>query len=400
MKNALKKTLFFLLSINCIASNTNTNSLTHAMTLDADDAGQIQYYNEEDFENSTSFNQFAQDHPEMIQQQSTQNTFITRVPPVKKNVSASKELDILNLAYTEPVQKVYVGSTYAYVLQHRTVNNQEQTVLTRCVLQGSSASRIDEMTLKGFAHDQSLEWFSHNGIPYFWTTCKKTTAISDYQFGIQIARIRYQPGKTINNYTDVVRLSNLDYAANDGKSFGTTKRVEFSLSSNYSNLMIWVQRDSKKTTGNILYAYYDNEKLNNLLDAKENQPAKYLEIYNAKSALIGYQKGLNSSDLPYGRSNQGLEFTDAQSVYIDGGKSGELPQFVKQLKTSGPNASKVVNYTESMRLNITHPNFTGTQEAEGIQLKGNKVFITVSDRSKTRANGRTIVYSIPKSSFD
>ena len=90
MKNALKKTLFFLLSINCIASNTNTNSLTHAMTLDADDAGQIQYYNEEDFENSTSFNQFAQDHPEMIQQQSTQNTFITRVPPVKKNVSASK----------------------------------------------------------------------------------------------------------------------------------------------------------------------------------------------------------------------------------------------------------------------------------------------------------------------
>lgn len=59
MKNALKKTLFFLLSINCIASNTNTNSLTHAMTLDADDAGQIQYYNEEDFENSTSFNQFA-----------------------------------------------------------------------------------------------------------------------------------------------------------------------------------------------------------------------------------------------------------------------------------------------------------------------------------------------------
>lgn len=296
-----------------------------------------------------------------------------------------------------PVQKVYIGSTYAYALQYNYKKGTDDTsYITRCKINGSNATKIDMMTLKHFGHVQSLEWFSHNGKPYFWTTCKATNVASaSYAFGIQVARIQYEKDKVINDYTDVVRLSSVDRATGNGDSFGLTKRVEIALSSNYRDLFLMVEKDAS-TSNRLLYAYYDSEKLNDMLDLKESSSSKYLPINQAVSALKGYDVSKPTSILPMG-SNQGLEFTDAQSIYVIGGSSANPNTgFTKTFKTSGPAANKKVSYGNQMNRYVSK---AIGPEPEGLQLKGDQVYFNIYNKDLSDTNGKNVVYSIPKSSF-
>ncbi|ANZ60739.1 hypothetical protein AYR62_14165 [Secundilactobacillus paracollinoides] len=88
-------------------------------------------------------------------------------------VTATKFVTFSGLRYTNAVQTFYVGTTYIYALQRIDTD----AILTRCDMTGA---RIDDMYLTNFGHSETLQWFSHKGISYFWIGTKgEQTLISE-----------------------------------------------------------------------------------------------------------------------------------------------------------------------------------------------------------------------------
>lgn len=304
----------------------------------------------------------------------------------KPNVHADATLryTINGLKSTAAIQKTYIGSTYVYVIQR----SGDNSYLSRCIINGSKATYKDHMLLKNFGHGQTLEWFEHKNKPFFWVTCKANTAY-DKRWGTQIGRLEYQAGKTVD-YTSITRFSHLSYANKSGKSFGSAKRVDAALSSDKSKILFWV----KDTDNEIQYSYYNTAKLNAALDKKVSATSRYVPCTDnaVKSACYdSFRQSGNNRVLPHG-SCQGLEFSDALSIYIAGGAAGDTPQIAKMTGSGS-------NFKFSYLAEIKHKKFNKTEtEIEGLQLKGDNVYFGISDKSKGNPNPACI-YSIPKSIF-
>ncbi len=136
----------------------------------------------------------------------------------------------------------------------------------------------------------------------------------------------------------------------------------------------------------IQYSFYNTTKLNAVLDKAESQSSKYVPCTSSavKAACSGSLRQSGSNRVFLNNSCQGLEFTDADSIYVIGGAAGDTPKIAKMTGSGS-------NYTT-----VTHSNFGSSAEAEGIQLKGDYVYFGISDKSKS---DRACIYSIPKSVF-
>ena len=239
--------------------------------------------------------------------------------------------------------------------------------------------------MKNFGHGQTLEWFEHNSKPYFWVTCKANESY-DIKWGTQIGRLQYEAGRTID-YTEIPRFSHLSYANKSGTSIGEVKRVDAAMSSNGNKIMFWVMDN----TGEIQYSFYNTTKLNAVLDKAESQSSKYVPCTSSavKAACSGSLRQSGSNRVLPNNSCQGLEFTDADSIYVIGGAAGDTPKIAKMTGSGS-------NYKYACLTTVTHSNFGSSAEAEGIQLKGDYVYFGISDKSKS---DRACIYSIPKSVF-
>ena len=359
-------------SKNTETADTNEDLDTHV------DDGVPGIMEEDDFDTPEEYRKYLEEHPE--QQVETYAAKASANHNVK--ATATLRYKIQNLPSKNAIQKTYIGSTYIYVIQRVGANS----LLSRCTINGNLATRKDYMTLKNFGHGQTLEWFEHKSKPYFWVTCEGNTAYDNY-WGTQIGRLEYKAGQTID-YTSICRFSHLSYANKSGKSFGSVKRVDAALSSDKTKLLFWVQEKSK---GEIQYSYYNTAKLNAALDKKEKEASKYVPCTDAsiKAACYGSFRQTGSNRVLPNGSCQGLEFSDATSIYVIGGNVGETPRIAKM---TGSGA----NYKYSYLATISHGNFGKSTESEGIQLKGNLVYFGICDKSKADP---ACIYSINKSAF-
>lgn len=291
--------------------------------------------------------------------------------------TATKRYTLKGLRYALAIQKAYIGSTYVYVLQR----SGKDMYLSRCTISGSSATYKDEMKLTNFGHSQTLEWFEYGGIPYFWIGCKESDDTTQY-WSTQVGRLEYKAGTTVD-YTAIKRLSSIIKANKDGKANGTIKRSDAALSSDKSILLVW----SRNTENVMQFTFYNAAKINAALSSSSS---KYVSCDSSaiKSACISSFK-MNNTFLPDG-SCQGLEVSDAKSIYMASGANNEK-KWIFKLNSTGSVTGKV--YMKNADL------ASGTNtEIEGLQLSGDNVYFGLCNHNK-KASGEQYIYSVPKSVF-
>ena len=183
-----------VVSVN-VKADTKTTESTVALDTHDDD-GVVGILEQDDFDTLEEYQKYLETHPKVQTRQSRVSA--------NKNVKAAATLryKIKGLTSTAAIQKTYIGSTYIYVLQRKNAD----TILSRCLINGTTATYQDEMVLKNFGHGQTLEWFEHNSKAYFWVTCKANEAY-DFKWGTQIGRIQYKPtDKKGIDYTEILYL--------------------------------------------------------------------------------------------------------------------------------------------------------------------------------------------------
>ena len=98
---------------------------------------------------------------------------------------------------------------------------------------------------------------------------------------------------------------------------------------------------------------------------------------------------MNNTFLPDG-SCQGLEVSDAKSIYMASGANNEK-KWIFKLNSTGSVTGKV--YMKNADL------ASGTNtEIEGLQLSGDNVYFGLCNHNK-KASGEQYIYSVPKSVF-
>ncbi|MCI8957224.1 MAG: hypothetical protein HFG29_09645 [Eubacterium sp.] len=369
-----------IFSVSIYANDNNLNGFGDDLLLEQDD-----------FSSQEEYEDYLDEHPEVEPQQYTEipdsQSMVRATSGSTGTATATLEYTIVGLPSNNAIQKTYITSKYVYVLQ----KVGSDSYLSRCVISGTRANYQDCMVLKRFGHTQTLEMFQNNGKEYFWVGCKANEKYEDYKWATQLARIQYSPRSDID-YTEVYRFSSLSYANGDGISIGTIKRADAALSSNGKKLFLWVQDD----TGEIQYSYYDAGVLNAKLDALEkNGGSKYIAFTNAdiKKACYGsFRQSGSNRVLPNG-SCQGVEFNDADNIFIIGGNQNEAPKIAKLTGSKS-------NYTFSKLVTVTNSNLGvgAYAETEGIQLKGDYIYFGIYYKNKTDP-GRWQIYKILKSAF-
>lgn len=342
------------------------------------------------------------------------------ISPNRENVeTADLEYEIYSLPKTWVIQKSYITSTYVYTVQVNPSNNVDVWI-SRCRITGTTAIYQDHMILQNCGHNQGFELYNYGGNTYFWVLCKPCE-YHKYKTPTQLGRVRYVAGSVISNYTQITRFSNLNCANRTATSFGSVYRVDAALSSDNSKVLLAVRSyefigdlNSTSDVNNIekyrskdlQYSYYDSETLNEALDDIEEDTTtnhvsfkNNITLKNACEFSCVQQRG--NLMLPQG-SCQGVEFTNAQSIYIAGNRSvsgadsgssiGTDPQIAKLTKSNN-------TYIYSSCVDIVGIPFRA--EIEGLQIRNSKLYFIITKYPDLDGDGRPIhsVYSIPKSSF-
>lgn len=397
--------VFFLLcciftneiTIKCQAEDTN-ESCVNRVILDADD-----------FDTLEEYQTYLEQNPWAVSNVISNRTVQQRVK--SSNQIAQHRYALNNLSHTGlPIQKTYIDGNYIYVLRYSRINYPNynyfntNSYMSRYYVDWNTYSAVymDCMVLENFGHGQTLEFFSRNGQTYFWVACKDAFINEDSpRWAIQIGRMKYVPGATIR-YTSIPRLSSIIHANKNGNFplSGTIKRTDTALSPDSKTLFIW----SKSTTNNMQFSFYDAEKLNKLLDAKENQSSKYIACTSEdvkKANLSSFTKAASSNILPYSNidqaSFQGADIDNKKNIYIIGGARGQLP-LIHKVSSEGTVLKAI---TVSGTDNSNSP-FPQNGEPEGIQLLGDSLYFVYYNGSYGVNSSGEIqyIYSIPVFSFN
>lgn len=147
------------------------------------------------------------------------------------------------------------------------------------------------------------------------------------------------------------------------------------------------------SSNEVQFSYYNASEINAILDTKETQTSKYISAGDSSvvSACIdSYNVSSFYSKVKY-ESIQGIEFNDTQHIYISSGSTSDIPVIQKGSWETSDFSDNAVSITGGVMSNPTEYEV----ETEGIQLKGNYVYLNISTH-----NPKTFyVFSVPKSSF-
>lgn len=398
----IKKIALFLLSVTLVIFiSVSSTSFADEIIIDNDDISisnnEIEY-----FADDYSTNERLQPY---LSGFLTSNFEINLAQPNKTiNLRATKAYTVNGLPVEKHIQKSYVGSKYIYVSQ----SDDKITYLSRYTINGATATYKDHMVLNGFGHNQTLEVYNHNGKTYILIGCKANT---DSKWGtsyytMQVGRIQYSPGTTISKYTKIARIVRLDCANTSATPFDTidttskdyieekvnnvVKRMDAALSSDKTKLVLAV----RSIYGKIQYSYYNFNTINNLLDSVDGESVNYISCVNnisIKNACYfscvqtGNQRVLPNS------SCQGIDFTNAYSVYIAGGVGGQQPKIAKMIKNNSG------GYTYSYCINVTNTISGELPEIEGIQNATDYLYFVLCPSKKSTSE---CIYSLDKSVID
>lgn len=291
--------------------------------------------------------------------------------PVKTvNASATLAYNLKGLNHNLAVQKAYIASTYLYVTQ-RTGGT---VYLSRLLMNGTTATYVDEMTITNAGHGQTLDMYTHNGINYFYFSSKADPSTTN-NWSLQVARLQYSAGTTYD-YTDLHRFTYMNYADETGTSLGETYRVDGGGNSDYTIFRV------QTAEGSVTWSIYDTVALNKLLDANEQVRMDSTAAVNANVASIT-QSG--SAIVRPNNSFQGFDMLGSTEIYTSGGAEGETPQIALMSNTG----------TYKTLVKITN---VGTHEIEGVQTKdGNVYFNIVTDTVNKKDTQK--IYFVPDNIF-
>ncbi|RAP78506.1 helveticin J family class III bacteriocin [Paenibacillus montanisoli] len=289
-----------------------------------------------------------------------------------KTVKASATLayNLKGLKHNAAVQKAYIASKYVYITQR----SGGKCYLSRLLMKGYNATYVDEMTITNSGHCQTLDMYTYKGVNYFYFSSKADPSTS-YYWSLQVARLQYSPGKTVN-YTDLHRFTYMNYANKTGTRLGTTYRVDGGGNSIYTVFRV------QTSEGTVTWSIYNTAALNKLLDSKEQVR---LDSKAAKSACVASFKQSGSAIIRPNGSFQGLDMLDKTEIYTTGGAEGQTPQ-IAMLSNTGAYKTLV---------KITN---VGTHEIEGVQTKNSKVYFTVVTDPVNKQNTQKIYY-VPDTIF-
>ncbi|MGN0467449.1 MAG: hypothetical protein ACI4GY_01835 [Acutalibacteraceae bacterium] len=341
-------------------------------------------------------------------------------PQVKKEIRATKAYTVTGLPLKNNMQKCYVATTYIYVCQVTGTN----VYLSRCRINGNTATYQDKMILRNFGHNQTLELYEHNGKVYMWVGCRPNkfnykNGTEPCNFTTALGRIEYKANETISDYSDICRFVSPHFANTTGESFdhrtsdeGTkieiTQRIDAALSSDKQTVVLATRSLHNK----IQYSEYDNETLNNILDEKENDTKKHVSFYQNEelknACLFSCVQDDDERILP-NRSCQGIDATSVYcSIYISGGTGVNLvddenlaytPKIGKMVK----NSSGGYTYKTCVKLKNTHSDYTSISkyanlplEIEGVQIKGDLLYFALLPTADSIKSGTQYIYSIDK----
>ena len=160
-----------------------------------------------------------------------------------------------------------------------------------------------------------MEVYNYNGKKYLMISCgSKGTSKSTLWWSTQIGRIEYQPGAFVNN-SDIKRLTYLNYSNKKTKRFGTTMRVDATLTPDKSTLVIWKMNEKGKSE----YSGYKFSVVNKELDKAKNNEVNVKENKKIRKALVFSTKAVKLAT----RSFQGLAITNKidgkYTLYISSG---------------------------------------------------------------------------------
>lgn len=367
-------------------SNTGHTQVVEVETkneaLDDNDAtgAPMTVVNRDDFKTEANYFAYLKAHPEV---KAADNLPEARsaFAVTSSYASATKEYTLEGLPLTTVVQKSYIGSKYIYALQEDSTG--KNVIMSRCLINGDTATMQDTMTLTDFGHGQTLEEYEYNGNYYFWIACGGTELNGDYWWARQIGRLQYQADQTIS-YTSIPRISSISYANAAGTSLGSIQRTDAALASSGGKLMIWMMTVDKE----VRVSTYDAAALNAVMDEKEAESSKFIAASNAKiKAAFDSSHEYSASEwntmAPNG-STQGFEFSDGDATYVSGGHQNDTYQGIGKYNWESTNESLV---------NIN--NLSTDAEIEGLQLKGDDVHANVTLHDTHQSN----IYTIPKTAF-
>ena len=332
-------------------------------------------------------------------------------------VTAKLEYAITGLPNSNAIQKTVIcgdgkAGDEIYVIQHQYEG--KNSYLSRCVIQkdGKTAKCQDHMILEGFGHAQSLEVFKYNKKTYFFVNSVANDKAASWYWGRQIARIEYcgtKKGESVKS-SNYPRLCWLNEAVGSGygKIDHQKGRIEFALSSNCNRLFIWVQ-----TSAGIYFSYYNTSDINKALDKAGKSAVDIRTLAGKRVAKCVNQTYTNYTKRTKDKSNQGLELTDADNLYVCGGARGTVPEIAKIIKSGSTykvsSKRTVTSYSGTVKIGtktygVQNKYATNTSkgvEIEGLQIKGSKLYFGVcyKDTSHGGIKNGGFIYSVEKSKF-
>ncbi|ESL03670.1 hypothetical protein GCWU000282_00835 [Catonella morbi ATCC 51271] len=233
------------------------------------------------------------------------------------------------LYYTQAIQGYAVDGTDIYIQQaysenefdefddYKTGRVENLVLISRCQYSAEydAYKPVDHMVLRNVGHGQSMEVYNYNGKKYLMISCgSKGTSKSTLWWSTQIGRIEYIPGAFVNN-SDIKRLTYLNYSNKKTKRFGTTMRVDATLTPDKNTLVIWKMNEK----GQSEYSGYNFSVVNKELDKAKNNEVNVKENKKIKKALVFSTKAVKLAP----RSFQGLAATNKSNgkytLYISSG---------------------------------------------------------------------------------
>lgn len=286
------------------------------------------------------------------------------------NASATLAFTLKGLKHNAAVQKAYIATKYVYVTQR----SGGKCYLSRLLMNGKNATYVNEMAISNAGHCQTLDMYTYKGIDYFYMSSKADPSTS-YNWSLQVARLRYSPGKTVD-YTELHRFTYMNYADKTGTRLGTTYRVDGGGNSTYTIFRV------QTSDGAVNWSIYNTVALNKLLDGNEQVR---LDSKAARSACVASFKQSGSAIIRPNGSFQGLDMLGQTEIYTSGGAEGQTPQ-IAMLSNKGVYKTLV---------KITN---VGKHEIEGVQTKNGNVYFTVVTDPVHKQNSQKIYY-VPDSKF-
>ncbi|MEN2360670.1 helveticin J family class III bacteriocin [Levilactobacillus brevis] len=378
-----------------------------------------EFHDNDDEEESTPISEWVLDRSDFVSQEAADKYFrenpnaprvayeageatdsiSVEVDRTENSATASAKYTLTDLPYGNVIQAIYVGTNFLYVDQTRNEAGGAIQLLSQYDIQGKPSGTLSNpktMRLTRCGHNQSLQWDGGN---FFWIGVKALSVSNQnwntdgnkIDWSTQVGRVEFKAGTEID-YLQIPRISALNRANKNGSSIGTPFRSEVALSSNRKYLLI----GSMNTKKDIQFAYYRLADLNSAMNQLVNASPKNIaaDAPKIKGACVkSYSANRGTYTLPYG-SLQGLEFADDYVIYINGDQEDDNCN-----GTHRPRISKkawVTKEFEKGATYITTPSVPGRREAEGIQLKGDFVYMAVC----YHPNPKTFtIVSIPKSSI-